>query len=93
MPSLEIVDRVLGRDRDVLEQIAADIGWPTQYQRVIVAARGLYRGGAQRADLVGVPSDDAPGHHTHSGGSGWVSVPRRMSGDAASRKGAAQLPQ
>jgi hypothetical protein len=46
LPSLEIVDRVLGRDRGVLEQIAADIGWPTQYERVVAAARGLYRGQA-----------------------------------------------
>ncbi|MCV7386333.1 HNH endonuclease [Mycolicibacter longobardus] len=46
LPSLQIVDRVLGRDRAVLEQIATDIGWPTQYDRVVAAARGLYRGQA-----------------------------------------------
>jgi hypothetical protein len=46
LPSLEIVDRVLGRDRDVLERIATEIGWPTQYQRVIAMAGGLYRGQA-----------------------------------------------
>jgi hypothetical protein len=44
LPALEIVDRVLGRDRDVLEQIAADIQWPTQRNRVVAAARGIYRG-------------------------------------------------
>jgi hypothetical protein len=46
LPSTQIVDRVLGRDRVVLEQIAADIGWPTQYERVVAAARGIYRGQA-----------------------------------------------
>lgn len=46
LPSVAIVDRVLGRDRDVLEQIAADIAWPTQYERVVAAARGIYRGQA-----------------------------------------------
>ncbi|RRR39954.1 hypothetical protein EHH44_21200 [Mycolicibacter terrae] len=46
LPSLQIVDRALGRDRGALEQIAADISWPTQYERVVAAARGLYRGQA-----------------------------------------------
>jgi hypothetical protein len=46
LPSPEIVDRVLGRDRGVLEQIANDIDWPTQYPRVLAAARGIYRGQA-----------------------------------------------
>lgn len=43
LPALDIVDRVLGRDRDVLEQIAAELHWPTQHERVLGAARGLYR--------------------------------------------------
>lgn len=51
LPSVEIVDRVLGRDRNVLEGIADEIGWPTQYERVVGAARGVYRGQA-----VGVPT-------------------------------------
>lgn len=46
LPSLQIVDRVLGRDRAALEQIASDIEWPTQYARVVAAARGIYRGQA-----------------------------------------------
>ncbi|MCV7248174.1 HNH endonuclease [Mycobacterium koreense] len=46
LPSAPIIDRVLGRDRDVLEQIAAAITWPTQYPRVVAAARGLYLGQA-----------------------------------------------
>ncbi len=46
LPSVEIVDRVLGRGRGVLEQIAVEIGWPTQYERVVAAARGVYRGQA-----------------------------------------------
>ncbi|RAV00481.1 HNH endonuclease [Mycolicibacter senuensis] len=49
LPSLQIVDRVLGRDRAMLEQIASDIGWPTEYERVVAAARGLYRGQAPGA--------------------------------------------
>jgi len=44
LPSLDIMDRVLGRDRDVLEQIAAELQWPTQHERVTAAARGIYRG-------------------------------------------------
>jgi hypothetical protein len=46
LPSPGIIDRVLGGDRAVLEQIADDIGWPTQYPRTVAAARGLYRGQA-----------------------------------------------
>jgi hypothetical protein len=44
LPAVDIVDRVLARDRQALEQIAAEMEWPTQRERVIAAARGLYRG-------------------------------------------------
>lgn len=44
LPAVAIVDRVLDRDREVLQQIASEIQWPTQRKRVIAAARGLYRG-------------------------------------------------
>ena len=44
VPALTIVDRVLRRDRVVLEQIASEIQWPTQHERVVAAARGIYRG-------------------------------------------------
>ena len=44
MPAIGIVDRVLGRDLAVLEQISAELAWPVQRDRVIAAARGLYRG-------------------------------------------------
>ncbi len=44
LPAIDIIDRVLSRDRDVLEDIAAEIQWPTQRDRVIAAARGIYRG-------------------------------------------------
>jgi hypothetical protein len=44
LPTIEIVDRVLGRDQGVLEQIATELEWPTQHDRVVAAARGLYRG-------------------------------------------------
>ena len=44
LPAVDIVDRVLDRDRRALEQIAAELEWPTQHDRVVAAARGLYRG-------------------------------------------------
>ncbi|MGV0715878.1 HNH endonuclease [Mycolicibacterium sp. XJ662] len=44
LPAVGIVDRVLGRERAVLEEIAAELQWPTQHRRVIAAARGIYRG-------------------------------------------------
>jgi 5-methylcytosine-specific restriction endonuclease McrA len=44
LPAVTIVDRVLGRERDVLEAIATDLQWPTQHERVVAAARGIYRG-------------------------------------------------
>jgi hypothetical protein len=43
LPAVSIVDRVLERDREVLEQIAAAIQWPTQHDRVVAAALGIYR--------------------------------------------------
>jgi hypothetical protein len=44
VPAVGIVDRALGRDRVVLEQISSELAWPMQRDRVIAAARGLYRG-------------------------------------------------
>lgn len=44
LPAIQIVDRVLDRDRQELEEIARDIGWPTQRDRVVAAARGIFRG-------------------------------------------------
>jgi hypothetical protein len=44
MPAVGIVDRVLGRDLAVLERISSELAWPLQRDRVIDAARGLYRG-------------------------------------------------
>jgi HNH endonuclease len=44
LPAVDIVDRVLARDLRVLETIAAELEWPTQHDRVVAAARGLYRG-------------------------------------------------
>lgn len=41
---MSIVDEVLDRDRKVLEDLATQIDWPTQHQRVVAAARGIYRG-------------------------------------------------
>jgi HNH endonuclease len=44
LPAVAIVDLVLERDRDILEHIASEIQWPTQHDRVVAAARGIYRG-------------------------------------------------
>ena len=44
LPAVTIFDRVLQRDREVLEEIAADLQWPTQHERVVAAGRGIYRG-------------------------------------------------
>jgi hypothetical protein len=44
LPALTIIDRVLQRERLVLEQIASDLQWPTQHLRVVAATRGIYRG-------------------------------------------------
>ena len=44
LPAVRIVDRVLERERDVLEEIASELQWPTQHDRVVAAARGIYRG-------------------------------------------------
>lgn len=44
LPAVQIIDRVLERDREVLEEIAEDIQWPTQRDRVVAAARGIFRG-------------------------------------------------
>lgn len=44
LPAVAIVRRVLRRDRKTLEDIAYQLQWPTQHDRVIAAARGIYRG-------------------------------------------------
>ena len=44
LPTTRIVGRVLARERDVLEEIASALQWPTQHERVVAAARGFYRG-------------------------------------------------
>ena len=44
LPAVTIVDRVLERERHVLEEIASALHWPTQHDRVVAAARGIYRG-------------------------------------------------
>jgi HNH endonuclease len=44
LPAVGIVERVLRRERDVLEEIASALEWPTQHERVVAAARGIYRG-------------------------------------------------
>ncbi|TSD97392.1 hypothetical protein FOS14_15585 [Skermania sp. ID1734] len=42
LPAVELTARALDRDRSILEEIATAIHWPTQYDRVTSAARGLY---------------------------------------------------
>ncbi|KZS83980.1 hypothetical protein LAUMK4_00663 [Mycobacterium persicum] len=70
-PAVSIVDRVLDRDRDVLEQIASEIQWPTQRYRVVAAALGIYR--VQ-------PPVRRRGRGT-SGASGWISALCRRGGE------------
>lgn len=43
LPAVQIVDQVLGRDQQVLEEIAREIEWPNQRPRVVAAARGIFR--------------------------------------------------
>ena len=43
LPAVSIVDRVLQRERGVLEEVAVELQWPTQHDRVVAAARGIYR--------------------------------------------------
>lgn len=43
LPAVELVSRAVDRDSSTLESIARELGWPTQRDRVIGAARGLYR--------------------------------------------------
>jgi hypothetical protein len=44
LPALELVDKAVSRDRSVMEELAQAIEWPTQVDRVVAAARGIYRG-------------------------------------------------
>lgn len=60
LPALDLVDRALSRERLVLEQIAESIAWPTQYDRVVAAARGLYRG-----QPAGTPTWAGPARSTY----------------------------
>ena len=42
LPAVGLVDQVLGRDQTTLQEIAEAIRWPTEYPRVVAAARGIY---------------------------------------------------
>jgi hypothetical protein len=44
LPAVNLIERMLQRDRQVLEEMASDLQWPTQHERVVAAARGIYRG-------------------------------------------------
>lgn len=45
LPAMPLVDRALAADRSsALEDIATELQWPTQRDRVVAAARGIYRG-------------------------------------------------
>ncbi|MGD9619017.1 MAG: HNH endonuclease [Mycolicibacterium sp.] len=45
LPAVPLVDRVLAHERNrLLEQIAITLEWPTQRDRVVAAAHGIYRG-------------------------------------------------
>lgn len=42
LPAPEHVERILDRGRVVLDDLALTINWPSQYDRVVAAGRGLY---------------------------------------------------
>lgn len=42
LPAPTHVRRALGRGRPTLDAIASEINWPSQYDRVVAASRGLY---------------------------------------------------
>ena len=44
IPAIALINRVFDRDTEILEAIATEIEWPTQHERVLAAARGIYRG-------------------------------------------------
>lgn len=44
LPAPRFVEASLSRDRDVVDRLADQLSWPTQRERVVAAARGLYRG-------------------------------------------------
>lgn len=44
LPSVDLMTRALERDRVTMEQLAEASAWPTQYERVTAAARGVFRG-------------------------------------------------
>jgi hypothetical protein len=50
-PAPWLVEQVVARDKTVMERVAADLSWPTQLDRVVAAARGLYRGQAPGTPL------------------------------------------
>ena len=51
LPAPWLVERVVARDETVMEQVAVQLRWPTQLDRVVAAARGLYRGQAAGTPL------------------------------------------
>jgi HNH endonuclease len=52
LPAMQLIDRALSDDRlSALEGLATELQWPTQRDRVVAAARGIYRGQA-----AGVPT-------------------------------------
>jgi hypothetical protein len=45
LPAMALVDRTLDDQRlAALDDIATELQWPTQRERVVAAARGVYRG-------------------------------------------------
>ena len=78
LPAVSIVDRVLDRDRIVLEQIADEIRWPTEHKRVVSRQRGESTAGSRRVCRHGLATK-----RVH----GWISPssPSRRGGLRHSR--------
>ena len=51
LPAPFLVERVVSRDGAVMAHVAAELKWPTQLDRMVAAARGLYRGQAPGTPL------------------------------------------
>jgi hypothetical protein len=67
LPAVSIVDRVLERERGPLEELAAELQWPIQHDRVVATADGIHRG-----QPAGVPTWSGtrrrtPGHQLPGG--------------------------
>ncbi|MGU3435037.1 HNH endonuclease [Actinomycetes bacterium M1A6_2h] len=60
LPDRAHVDRALARGRPLLEELAAHIEWPSQFDRVRTSARGLYASQPVGSPIWRAPQDIVP---------------------------------